>query len=112
MKPQRLSTASGKEGADAKQALGGLELKGWNAVIALTASVGLMWEITYRFHQAEVARIMGEAEAKRNQDKLEVDAKRNQDKLEVDAKNATKTSSRRRQRGIRTKRNCISTFCK
>jgi len=85
MKPQRFSTASGKEGADAKQALGGLELKGWNAVIALTASVGLMWEITYRFHQAEVARIMEEAEAKRKQDKLEVDAKRNQDKLEAEA---------------------------
>ena len=81
---QRFSTASGKEGADAKQLRWGLEVKGWNAIIALTASIGLTWEITYRFHQTEVARIMGEAEAKRRLD--EVEAKRRLDKVEVEAK--------------------------
>ena len=73
----KLSTLSGKEGTDVKQVLV-VELKDWKVlgtIVGIITGIGtLMWQGMERFHQAEVARIKGEAEAAqaRLQDKVEM----------------------------------------
>ena len=57
------STLSGKEGANAERWWGLEKKSSWNAVLALTGIIALMWEVMDRFHQAEVARIQDKAKA-------------------------------------------------
>jgi len=84
----KLSTLSGQEGTDAKQVLV-VELKDWKVlgtIVGIITGIGtLMWQGMERFHQAEVARIKGEAEAAQARIKGEAkaDAARLQDKVEM-----------------------------
>jgi hypothetical protein len=55
----------------------------WNAVLALTGVIALMWEVMDRFHQAEVARIQEKAKAERGL--YEVEMARIQDKAKAEA---------------------------
>ena len=72
-----MSTLSGKEATDAKHVLV-VELKDWKilgTIVGIITGVGtLMWQGIDRFHQAEVKRLKGEAqaEAARLQDKVEM----------------------------------------
>ena len=73
----KLSTVSGNEATDAKQAPG-LTSKEWSIVVnagtivAITGIGTFMWQVIERLHQAEVARIKGEAETAQRLDKAEV----------------------------------------
>ena len=77
------STLSGKEGANAERWWGLEKKSSWNAVLALTGIIALMWEVMDRFHQAEVARIQDKAKAERRLDKVEM--ARIQDKGKAEA---------------------------
>ena len=68
---QGFSTLSGKEGANAERWWGFEKKSSWNALLALTGVIALMWEVMDRFHQAEVARIQDKAKAERGLDKVE-----------------------------------------
>ena len=73
----KLSTVSGNQATDAKQAPG-LTSKEWSIVVnagtivAITGIGTFMWQVIERLHQAEVARIKGEAETAQRLDKAEV----------------------------------------
>ena len=69
---QGFSTLSGKEGANAERWWGFEKKSSWNALLALTGVIALMWEVMDRFHQAEVARIQDKAKAERGLYKLEM----------------------------------------
>jgi len=92
----KLSTVSGNQATDAKQAPG-LTSKEWSIVVnagtivAITGIGTFMWQVIERLHQAEVARIKGEAETAQRLDKAEIarikgeakgDAARLEDKVE------------------------------
>ena len=68
---------SGNQATDAKQAPG-LTSKEWSIVVnagtivAITGIGTFMWQVIERLHQAEVARIKGEAETAQRLDKAEV----------------------------------------
>ena len=84
----KLSTVSGNQATDAKQAPG-LTSKEWSIVVnagtivAITGIGTFMWQVIERLHQAEVARIKGEAETAVARIKGEAETAQRLDKAEV-----------------------------
>ena len=84
----KLSTVSGNQATDAKQAPG-LTSKEWSIVVnagtivAITGIGTFMWQVIERLHQGEVARIKGEAETAQRLDKAEVARIKGQAEAEI-----------------------------